>query len=133
MSIKEEILKADDLPREKFHVEQWNLDVWIRSLTSAERDDYEQSLIESSGRGRNMQVTPNLTNAKAKLVARAMVDEDGKRIFTDAEAGKLGRKSARAISDLYAIAQRLSGLSDEDVEELVKNSESGQVEDSPSD
>lgn len=133
MSIKEDILKADDLPREKVYVEQWKMDVWIRSITSAERDDYEASLIQSSGRGRNMQVTPNLSNAKAKLVARALVDGDGKRIFTDAEAVKLGGKSARAISDLYAIAQRLSGLSDDDVEELVKNSESGQDEDSPSD
>ena len=133
MGLKEDILKVDDLPREKFHVEQWNIDVWIRSLTSAERDDYEQSLITQSGRGRNMTMTANLANAKAKLVAKTLVDKEGKRVFLDGEAIKLGQKSSKAITKLYEIAQRLSGLTDDDVEELVKNSESGQADDSPSD
>ncbi|GAG24491.1 unnamed protein product [marine sediment metagenome] len=132
-TIQERILEADDLPREKVHVPEWNMDVWIRSLTAAERDDYEQGLLRASGQGRSLTMTPNLANAKAKLVVRTLVYENGERMFTDVEAGKLGQKSARAINRLYDVAERLSGISEEDIEELVKNSDSGPGEPSPSD
>lgn len=133
MSLKEQILKVEDLPREEVHVDEWDLDVWVRSMTAAERDDYEQSLLESSGTGRNLKLIPNLQNAKAKLVARTLVEENGDRVFTDSEAGQLGGKAASAINKLYEIARRLSGISDTDVEEMVKNSSPVQGESSPTD
>ena len=46
MSLKEQILKADDLPKEKVNVPEWNVDVYVRALTAAERDGYEASLIQ---------------------------------------------------------------------------------------
>lgn len=133
ISLKDQILQSDDLPREKVYVPEWNLDVWIRCLTAAERDDYELSMLEPVGQGRDRRLNPNLANAKAKLVARALIDESGQRIFTDAGALELGGKSASAINRLYDIARRLSGISEADEAEILKNSENGQDASLPSD
>jgi hypothetical protein len=63
----------------------------------------------------------NLRNIRAKLVALTVVDEDGNRIFSDEDAEALGKKSAAALDRIFAVAQRLSGLRPEDVEELAGN------------
>jgi hypothetical protein len=72
----------------------------------------------------------NLKNIRAKLVALTVVDEEGNRIFSDSDASALGKKSAAALDRVFEVAQRLSGLRPEDVEELSKNFGSDQSEDS---
>jgi len=123
---REAILAAKDLPRELVEVPEWGGAVYVRALTGAERDQFEASIVEQRGRDVRM----NMRNIRAKLVALTVVDEDGQRIFTDDDVAALGGKSAAALDRLFAVAQRLSGLSKEDVEELAKNSESGQSADS---
>ena len=107
-------------------VEEWKGTVRARALTGAERDAFEASIVE--GKGKN--VKTNLKNIRAKLVALAVINENGERLFNDHEAQVLGTKSASALDKVFEVAQRLSGLRDEDVEELAKNSESDQSEDS---
>ena len=111
---------------ELVEVPEWGGAVYVRALTGAERDQFEASIVEQRGRDVRM----NMRNIRAKLVALTVVDEDGQRIFTDDDVAALGGKSAAALDRLFAVAQRLSGLSMEDVEELAKNSESGQSADS---
>lgn len=123
---REAILAAEDLPRELVEVPEWGGAVYVRALTGAERDQFEASIVEQRGRDVRM----NMRNIRAKLVALTVVDEDGQRIFTDDDVAALGGKSAAALDRLFAVAQRLSGLSKEDVEELAKNSESVQSADS---
>ena len=132
---KDAILKADDLPRETVEVPEWGGEVAIRALTAAERDAYEESLFTTTGSGKNLTLKSNLANAKAKLVAKCLVDADGSAVFDSVrEAEKvLGGKSARALNRLYDVARKLSGISDEDMDELVKNSETTQGEGSASD
>ena len=45
----------------------------------------------------------------------------------------LGQKSAAALQRVFNVAQRLSGFSDEDLEELAKNSSDAQSDGSTSD
>jgi endo-alpha-1,4-polygalactosaminidase (GH114 family) len=123
---KEAILNAQDLQHEDVFVEEWKGTVRVRALTGAERDAFEASIVE--GKGKN--VKTNLKNIRAKLVALAVINENGERLFNDHEAQVLGTKSASALDKVFEVAQRLSGLRDEDVEELAKNSESDQSEDS---
>jgi hypothetical protein len=73
-----------------------------------------------------------LHNVRAKLVVRSVVDEDGNRVFRDQDAPALGEKSAAVLDKLYDVASRLSKVTQEDVEELAKNSAAGQTGDSPS-
>ena len=125
---RDAILQVQDLPTERVHVPEWGGDVLVRALTGAERDRFEQSIVEQRGNSTRM----NLQNIRAKLVALTVVDEQGNRIFKDEDVKWLGNKSAAALDRIFEVAQRLSGLRDEDVEELAKNSESDLSDDSTS-
>ncbi len=119
---KEAILAVDDVHFEDVSVPEWGGMVRVKSLTGSERDGLEASMIEGKGKNANV----NLANLRAKLVARSIVDESGNRIFEDADIASLGRKSAAALNRVYEVAQRLSGITQEDVDELTKNSEAAQ-------
>lgn len=123
---RDAILAIDDLPKEEVYVPEWKTWICVRALTGAERDAFEQSIVEQKGKSTRM----NLQNLRAKLVALTVVDEEGKRIFSDADAKLLGQKSALALNRVFEVAQKLSGLTPADVEELTKNSDSVQSEDS---
>ena len=124
--IRQAILETDDIQQEP--VEAWGLTLTVRGLTGAQRDEWEGSIIRMSPDGRK--VTPNMRNYRAKLIAMCIVDAQGKRVFNEADVDALGKKSGQELSKVYKVAQRLSGMSDEDVEELAKNFESGQPDDS---
>jgi len=70
---------------------------------------------------------------RAKLCARTICDEKGKLLFKESDIEALGEKSGGALSTIFDIAQRLSGITKDDVEKLAKNSKSAQTEDSISD
>lgn len=118
---REAILTADDLQVEVVEVPEWGGTVRVRGLTGAERDAFEASVIDLASNGRRAPVM-NLVNLRAKLAARCIVDEQGIRLFSDADIAALGQKSAHALQRVFEAAQRLSGLTKEDVEELEKNS-----------
>lgn len=125
---RDQILNALDMESQVVAVPEWGGDVMVKGLTGAERDAFERRIVEM--RGKKTQV--NLTNIRAKLVALCAVDKDGKRIFTDADVVALGGKSAAALDRVFTVAQKLSGLTTEDVDELEKNLESALSEDSTS-
>ena len=113
MNLKETILAAVDLPSEKVDVPEWGVNVTVRTLTAAERDKFEEAV-----------ATQKLGNTRARLVGLCMVDDDGKRIFSDSEVTQLGGKSSLVLDRLFEIASRLNGFTAADAEELEKNSES---------
>jgi hypothetical protein len=117
MLTREQILQKRDLPREAVSVPEWGGEVVVRALTGAERDAFEQSTIEQRGKS----VKTNLANIRAKLCARCIVGDDGKRLLSDADVEALGEQSGAALDRVFTVARKLSGMSEEDVEELAKN------------
>lgn len=112
---KAEILAAADVPHEEVDVPEWGGMVRVQTMTGEARDRYEQAVFDSkSGKAR-------LENIRAKLVAASIVDENGDLVFSDEDIKALGRKSAKALDRVFEAARRLSGLTDQDVEELAKN------------
>jgi hypothetical protein len=89
--------------------------VRVRGLTGKERDRYEESLVV--GKGKN--ATVNARNARAKLAVLSCIDDQGNRLFSDADVAWLGEKSAIALERIFDVARRLSGLTDTDVKELT--------------
>lgn len=126
---RDAILQADDLLVEDVEVPEWGGVVRVRGLTGAERDAFESEIVELRGKKARL----NTQNFRAKLAARSVVDEDGQRLFSDHDAQLLGQKSAAALQRVFEVAQRLSGLSETDVEELIGNFDEGQSGDSISD
>lgn len=121
---REQILSADDITKEVVEVPAWGGEVIVKSLTGKERDQFEASMV--TGKGKNVQA--NLVNARAKLVALSLVNEDGKRLFNQGDIEALGAKSADALNKVFEVARRLSGLSEEDIKELTENLEETQGE-----
>lgn len=121
---KDAIFAAADTPTETVHVEEWGGDVIVRGLTAAGRDAFEASIQkrEKDKRGKE-RVKTDLTNFRAKLVVLCLVDEAGNRLLSNDDAVALGNKSAAAVNQVFDVARRLSGMSQEDVEEMEGNSD----------
>jgi hypothetical protein len=126
---KAEILAKDDLKTEDLFVVEWDAWVKVRTLNASERDWFEASTVQRNGK----KVTTNLQNIRARLCLLCMVGEDGERLFQQEDEFPLGGKSAAALDRIFQVAQRLNGLRDEDVDELAKNSNGDQGDDSLTD
>jgi hypothetical protein len=121
---RDAILTADDMKTIDIEVPEWGGDVRLRTLTGGERDKFESDMIDQRGKNNKM----NLVNLRARLVALCAVDEGGKRMFGDNEVTKLGSKNAAVLDKLFTAAQKLNGMTQEDVEELTEGFEDGQTE-----
>lgn len=111
---KESILAVQDLQTKEVPVPAWGGSVRLRGLSAGERESLEQEILDKNGKV----VTKNL---RAKLIVRCAVDEDGNRLFTDADIEELNKKSSAAIDLLFLESQKLNGMSDKDVEDLAGN------------
>jgi hypothetical protein len=112
MGLKEQILSADDMPREPLEIPEWGVTVYVRTLTGRERDRFEGCW------KRNPYV-----DIRAILAVMSVVEQDGKPVFTDQDIPALTAKSGRALDRILAVVKRLSGFSDDDIDELKKNSQ----------
>ena len=118
---------AVHLPTETVDIPELGGAVIVRGMTGTQRDAWERSLI--IGRGKHRDV--NTDNVRARLVARCLVNAAGERLLTDGEASALGNLRVDVLNRLYEVAQRLCGVSDGDIDELKKSSETAAGSDSP--
>ena len=124
---KEQVRDAADVEIERVEVPEWGGHVWVRGLTGSERDKWEAEFVEVSDgmieteiEGKRQKMNP--TNSRARLVARCVVDSDdpqeADRVFDEEDIKWLGDKSGKALDRVYEKARDLSGISDEDIEEM---------------
>jgi len=92
---KDTILKAADSKIEKLEVPEWGGHIFLKNMTGGERDAF--------------------------VLVRCICDEEGNTVFTKKDIDALGKKSAKALDRCFAAAQKLNGLSAEDVEELTQD------------
>ena len=126
---RDEILQVKDIEIEEVEVPAWGGSVFVKGMTGTERDAFEASIVQQ--RGKNASV--NMANIRAKLASQTICDKDGLRLFTDADIKALGKKSATALQVVFDVAQRLSGISGDDVEELAKEMDANPFDGSPTD
>lgn len=123
-SLRDQILGRQDLPVEVIAVPEWGMDVRVRALTGTERDAYEASTLKAKpGKDGATELEPSFENMRANLVARCVVDEEGHRVFSDADVPAVGGKSGAVLSRLFEACQRMNGLRPQDFEESLGNSE----------
>lgn len=114
---RDSILQADDRKTQDVPVAEWGGTVRVKAMSGYERDKFETSMVKMNGSKRQ----ENFSNIRARLVALVCVNEDGGRMFTDADITLLGTKSAAALQRVFNVAQELNGMSDSDVEELTES------------
>lgn len=111
---RDTILGATKPPQQVVNVPELGGEVIVRGMTGVERDAFEMSCFEGRGKKRDW----NMRNMRAKLVGFCCIDEAGRRVFTDQDVEALGSVRADVIDRLFSVAQKLSGMKDEDVDEL---------------
>lgn len=116
----EAILDAQDLKAEDVEVPEWGGTVRVRGMSGTERDRFESGFV-----GNDMKALPKdkaLEHYRARLAAACLVDGEGNRMFRSAaEVKRLSEKNAEALQRVCDVAMRLSGMSEEDQEELTGN------------
>ena len=114
---KEALLDADDTQFEEVECPEWGFTLLLRGLDGDERQRYESKIAKQ--KGRNIQF--NFKNMRGRLVQMSVVDPSNKRtkIFSMADIARLEKKSAAPLDRCFAAAQRISGLTDKDIEELT--------------
>ena len=103
MLTRDAIFAADDLPRQEVPVPEWNGSVYVRQLTGTEREQLERMIPTGI--------------STAWLVALCTCDEQGARLFSDADVEKLGAKNAKPLLRIANAALRFNALTDEAIEE----------------
>ena len=58
---------------------------------------------------------------REQIVIACCRDDDGKPIFTEADVAQLGDQQAAMVERIINVAMRLSGFTEDDVEQLAKN------------
>ena len=115
---RDEILNCDDLKTEEVNVPEWGGTVVVKAMTGQERDSFEASIVEIKGSAQSYK----FENLRAKLVAKTVIDPETKQLmFTVGDIEALGKKSAAALDRIFSVSQRLSKITEKDVEELTKN------------
>jgi hypothetical protein len=101
---KTDILKVEDLPREKMSVPEWGGHIWIRVLTGAEADSLGST-----------------APSPARIAMLSVCDKDGVRLFGEKDMSTLQAKSSVVLRRIVEAALKLSGLSTEAGETLRGN------------
>ena len=127
---RDDIKNLNDLKMEELFVDEWNDTVYVRELDGEERNNYEAFLIEMANSPKKVH---KMDEARARLVSLSVCDENGKRLFTEDDIPWLKRKNAKALMRIYGKAQKLSVISqaeiDRKVEELQENPTAGSASD----
>lgn len=107
---KDQILNAEDIKYAEVDcTPEWSGSVKVKAMSGIERDSFE----------RNHQLG-KLTHYRATVSARAIVDENGDRLFSEAEIIKLSEKSAVPLNKIYEKVMEISGVTEEEIDELEK-------------
>jgi hypothetical protein len=114
---RDDVLDIEDIRVHIVPVPEWKKSVRLKVLSAAERDNFEASTVITKG-GKQK---PNLANLRARLVARCMVNGEGKRIFESGDVARLGGKSSAALDRLFAKCQEINGFSDKDIEGMTED------------
>lgn len=112
-----EIVKVD-LGKDEF--------VYVRQMSGRERDTFEQSLIKETkdNKGEVTGYDRSLVDFRAKLAVVTLCDESGKSLLQPSDYEMLSiNMSARRLEKIVNEAQKLNAITEEDKENLVKNSE----------
>jgi hypothetical protein len=116
MSLKHDIITAEDLPVQKVTIEHWPDGVYVRTLNVAELDIIS-SYEDDAGTGQK----PKPAETLARSAALVLSDSEGNRIFTDDEYTLLTKKPLVALKAIVDAALELNGVTQEAMDAIEGN------------
>lgn len=128
------------LAKEPFQMEQVDLGngdfIYVRQMSGKERDHFEQSLLKEKldSKGQLTGYERNLENFRAKLVIATACDATGEPLLSPSDVDVLSKnRTGLTLEKIATVAQKLNNITEQDKENLTKNSDSGQADNSNSD
>ena len=113
MTLKDDILKADDCSLTPVEVPEWGLTVYVKKMSLAGMENV-QAVVNKASSGKDGKT------GVAEMVAKIVYDEAGERIFEDSDAEAIGNKSHTALTRIANAFNDANGLSEEAVVEAGK-------------
>lgn len=110
---KHQILGAQDQRPAWVDTPEWGEGggVYVRGLTAAERSIVMAEALRVEGAQTNVDLSAFFRgDLLIRIVAMVAVDEDGKRIFAEADVADLGGKAPEPMDRIVAVALNRSGM-----------------------
>jgi hypothetical protein len=109
--------------------------VFVKQMTGRDRDLFEQSLVvKTKDKKGTVSFEQNLEDFRAKLAVITICDENGNNLLQPGDFPLLSQSmSAAHLETIINKAQEINKISEADKEDLLKNSEVGQSDNSISD
>ena len=124
MSIRDQILTAQDIPSEIVDVPEWGVKVEVRGMTGAERTRIMDKAVGQTGDVNLQFVYPEI------VIATSFDPDGGEQIFSPSDRDALLSKSANALDRLASVGMRLSGFTQESADVAGKDSSATATADS---
>lgn len=119
---KAKILAATDTKvSDPVEVPEWGGQVYIKTLTGTERDQFEESYSQNK-----------MKAFRSRFLVLTLCEKNGERLFSDADVDALSQKSSLVINRLFEVAWDFNAFSQNAVESLGKDSPSAQKDGSTS-
>ena len=93
--------------------------VYVKGMTAKDRSRFETQFQLSSGKSN----TRKLKEIRERLVVACLCDEEGVLLLQDSDVDAVGAQPAAVVERIVDAAQKVCGMSNNDVEDLAKNSE----------
>jgi len=110
---KSMVVSAADKKMIDVEIPEWGGTAKLRVMSGSERDRFE---------GEFQGDKKSVDDVRAKMVSKCLCDDEGVRLFSEAEVPLLGEKSAAVLDRLFTMCMKLNRFSKDDVEELASNS-----------
>lgn len=95
MNLKDKILAAKDTRLEPVDVPEWECTVYVPVMTIAEAEQLQKQV--------------GSDDSFARMACNIIRDEDGNRVFTDADVAELSKKSLAALQHVLAAYNQVNG------------------------
>ncbi len=113
MSLSNKILSTVTTKSKAIDIPEWGGEFEIRELTASQRDQYGfDATKDPANFSRGFSV---------RIIIDTLYDKEGNQVFTPSQAEQLSEQSGTLLADIAAQSQKLSGLSEDAVEEAEKN------------
>lgn len=116
---REQLLRPVPVEKEKVFIPELDDHVWVKGMTAAGRSKFERQFQTSTGKSNKRKVA----EIRERMVVACCCTEDGTQLFAEDDIEVIGKQPIAMIERIVNVAQRLCGMSNEDVELMAKNSE----------
>lgn len=113
---KAAILNASDDGIEQLHVPEWGGDVYLKTMSGFQRDNWEIYFTSELEKGNGETV-----NIRASLAAACLCNDHGELLFSHKDIAELSKKSGKALDRIYSRCLKMNRITPQDIDELTKN------------